>query len=171
MKRAFISDCEGPISKNDNAFEVTSHYVPDGDKLFTVISRYDDVLADVLKRPGYKAGDTLKLILPFLNAYDLTDQKTQEFSAQSLVLIPNVKDTLQYVRNIAHAFIVSTSYEHYIKALCQALNFPYENTYCTEVSMDKYHVTEEEKNKLREFAREISQMPLDCFSVLFWKIV
>jgi len=160
VKKAFISDCEGPISKNDNAFEVTSHFVPNGDKLFTVISRYDDVLADILKKPSYKAGDTLKLIIPFLKTYDVTNRKLREFSAQNLVLIPNVKDTLQYVRNIAHAFIVSTSYEHYIKALCQALNFPYENTYCTEVSMDKYHVTEEEKNKLKEFAREISQMPV-----------
>jgi energy-converting hydrogenase A subunit R len=66
MKKAFVSDCEGPISKNDNAFELTAHYVPNGDNLFTVISRYDDVLADVLKRPGYKAGDTLSLYCPFL---------------------------------------------------------------------------------------------------------
>ena len=160
MKKAFISDCEGPISKNDNAFEVTSYFVPNGNKLFTVISRYDDVLADILKKPGYKAGDTLKLIIPFLKAYGVTDRKMQEFSAQSLVLIQNVKDTLQYVRRIAHAFIVSTSYEHYIKALCQALKFPHEDTYCTEVSMDKYRITEEEKNKLKELAREISQMPI-----------
>jgi energy-converting hydrogenase A subunit R len=160
VKRAFISDCEGPISKNDNAFETTSHFVPNGDKLFTVISRYDDVLADVLKKRGYKAGYTLKLILPFLKAYGVTDRKMHEFSVQSLVLISNVKDTLRYVVNIAHAFIVSTSYEHYIKALCQALNFPYENTYCTKVSMDKYDVKEEEKNSLKDLAREISQMPI-----------
>ncbi|MCW3994032.1 MAG: haloacid dehalogenase-like hydrolase [Candidatus Bathyarchaeota archaeon] len=160
MKRAFISDCEGPISKNDNAFEITSHFVPNGDKLFTVISRYDDVLADVVKKPGYKAGYTLKLILPFLKAYDVTDQNMREFSAQSLILIPNVKDTLQYVRTMAHAFIVSTSYEHYIKALCQALNFPYENTYCTKVSIDKYHMTAREKNSLKKLTREIQQMPI-----------
>jgi len=160
LKRAFISDCEGPISKNDNAFEITSHFVPDGDKLFTVISRYDDVLADVIKKPGYKAGYTLKLILPFLRAYDVTDQKMREFSAQNFILIPNVRDTLQYVRNIAHTFIVSTSYEHYIKALCQALDFPYENTYCTKVSIDKYDIQEEEKKRLKELAREISQMPI-----------
>jgi len=159
VKRAFISDCEGPISKNDNAFEITSHFVPNGDKLFTVISRYDDVLADVIKKPCYKAGYTLKLILPFLKAYDVTDQKVREFSAQNLILIPNVKDTLQYVRNIAHAFIVSTSYEHYIKALCQALNFPYQNTYCTKVSIDKYHITAGEKNRLKELTKEIRQMP------------
>ncbi|MBE0520529.1 haloacid dehalogenase-like hydrolase [Candidatus Bathyarchaeota archaeon] len=155
-----MSDCEGPISKNDNAFEITSHFVPNGDKLFTVISRYDDVLADIIKKLGYKAGYTLKLILPFLKAYDVTDQKMREFSAQSLILIPNVRDTLRYVRKIAHAFIVSTSYEHYIKALCQALKFPYENTYCTKVNIDKYRVTAGEKSRLKELAREIQQMPI-----------
>lgn len=89
MKKVFTADCEGPISKNDNAFEITSHFVPNGDKLFTVISRYDDVVADVIKKPSYKAGYTLKLILPFLKAYDLTDQKMREFSAQSLRLFMN----------------------------------------------------------------------------------
>ncbi|MDI6847970.1 MAG: HAD hydrolase family protein [Candidatus Bathyarchaeia archaeon] len=160
MKRAFISDCEGPISKNDNAFEITEHFVPNGDKLFAVISKYDDVLADTLKRPGYKAGNTLKLILPFLKAYDVTDHKMREFSAKSLVLIANVKDTLQHVKTVTHAFIVSTSYEHYIKALCQALSFPYKNTYCTKLSIDKYSITEKEKTKLKRLAREITQMSI-----------
>ncbi|MGC9345757.1 MAG: HAD hydrolase family protein [Candidatus Bathyarchaeales archaeon] len=160
MKRAFISDCEGPISKNDNAFEITEHFVPNGDKLFTVISKYDDVLADVLKRPGYKAGNTLKLVLPFLKAYNVTDHEMREFSAQSLILIANVKDMLQYLRKVAHVFIVSTSYEHYIKALCQALGFPYENTYCTRLSINKYHITEKEKTRLKEIASEIAHMPI-----------
>ena len=160
MKRVFISDCEGPISKNDNAFEITARFVPNGDKLFTLISKYDDVLADVLKKPGYTAGSTLKLILPFLKAYDVTDAQMEEFSAQNLILIANSKDTLQHVRAVASAFIVSTSYEHYIKALCRAINFPYENTYCTKLSIDKYAVTEKEKMRLKEIAKEIAQMPM-----------
>jgi energy-converting hydrogenase A subunit R len=157
LKRVFISDCEGPISKNDNAFEITAHFVPNGDKVFTLISKYDDVLADVLKKPGYSAGGTLKLILPFLKAYDVTDRRMREFSAQNLILIANSKDTLQHVRSIASAFIVSTSYEHYIKALCKALDFPYENTFCTQLSIDKYSLTEQEKSRLKEIAREIAQ--------------
>jgi energy-converting hydrogenase A subunit R len=160
LKRFFISDCEGPISKNDNAFEITARFVPNGDKLFTLISKYDDVLADVLKKPGYTAGSTLKLILPFLKAYDVTDAQMEEFSAQNLILIANSKDTLQHVRAVASAFIVSTSYEHYIKALCRAINFPYENTYCTKLSIDKYAVTEKEKMRLKEIAKEIAQMPM-----------
>jgi len=160
LKRVFISDCEGPISKNDNAFEITAHFVPNGDKLFTLISKYDDVLADVLKKPGYSAGGTLKLILPFLKAYDVTDRQMKEFSAQNLILIASSKDTLQHVRAIASAFIVSTSYEHYIKALCKALDFPYQNTYCTRLSLDKYSIVEREKTRLKDMAKEIAQMPL-----------
>jgi energy-converting hydrogenase A subunit R len=160
LKRVFISDCEGPISKNDNAFEITANFVPNGDKLFALISKYDDVLADVLKKPGYSAGSTLKLILPFLKAYDVTDAQMEEFSAQNLLLIANSKDTLQHVRAVASVFIVSTSYEHYIKALCRAIDFPYENTYCTKLRLDKYAVTEQEKMRLKEIAKEIVQMPI-----------
>lgn len=98
MKKVFISDCEGPISKNDNAFEITSTFVPNGDRLFTVISRYDDVLAYVVKRPHYKAGDTLKLVLPFLKAYGVTDRKIREFSAKNLLLIQNAKENLRHAR-------------------------------------------------------------------------
>ena len=160
VKRVFISDCEGPISKNDNAFEAAARFVPNGDKLFTLISKYDDVLADVVKKPGYNAGDTLKLILPFLKAYGVTDERLKEFSAENLVLIAGSRETLKHVRSLSDAFVVSTSYEHYIKALCDELGFPFENTYCTRISLDKYVLSSRENSQLRELATEIAQMPM-----------
>ncbi|HOQ19948.1 MAG TPA: energy-converting hydrogenase A, subunit R, partial [Methanothermobacter sp.] len=30
MRKLFVTDCEGPISLNDNAFELASHFIPDG---------------------------------------------------------------------------------------------------------------------------------------------
>jgi energy-converting hydrogenase A subunit R len=181
LTRVFISDCEGPISKNDNAFEVTARFVPDGDKLFTLISKYDDVLADVLKRPDYSAGSTLKLILPFLKAYGVTDKQMEEFSAQNLILIANSEDTLRHVQSVASAFIVSTSYEHYIRALCKGIDFPYANTYCTKLNLDKYAINEQEEMRLKELAKEIVQMPMiamppkatkmEDFSVADWETI
>jgi energy-converting hydrogenase A subunit R len=158
VRRIFISDCEGPISKNDNAFEIMSHFVPNGDRIYSVTSRYDDALADVLKRAGYKAGDTLKLILPFLKAYDVTDEKMREFSAQNLIFIRNAKKSLLHIRNIAPAYIVSTSYEHYIRVLCEALEFPFKNTYCTKLRLDKYEMSPQEKAEVRKLGREIAEM-------------
>ena len=160
MKRVFVSDCEGPISKNDNAFELTSHFVPNGDKLFTVVSRYDDVLAEVVRKPGYEAGDTIKLILPFLKAYGVTDQKMRGFSAEHLVCIAGIGNTLQYVRGLAPAFIVSASYEHYLRSLCEVLNFPFENAYCTRVCLDNYGLGAKERQKLKQIAKELANMPI-----------
>ena len=158
MKHVFVSDCEGPISKNDNAYELTAHFVPAGDKLFSIISKYDDVLADVIQKPGYNAGDTLKFILPFLKAYDVTDEKMQEFSAQTLLIIAGTKETLNHILCIADAFIVSTSYEHYIKALCRFVGFPFENAYSTRICIDKYKLMPQEKTKLKALAKEIAAM-------------
>jgi len=160
VKRIFISDCEGPISKNDNAYELAANFIPNGDQLFANISKYDDVLADILRKPGYSAGSTLKLILPFFKAYSITDRQMEDFSSNNIILIANSQATLQYVQAIADAFIVSTSYQHYIKALCKALNFPYKNTYCTKVSLDKCAITPQEKDCLKKIAQEIAKMPL-----------
>lgn len=156
--RICITDCEGPISKNDNAFELTRNFIPAGEKLFKQISRYDDVQADIVKRRDYKAGDTLKLILPFLKAYKVTNKKMIEFSAQNVRLISGAKETLTFLRNTMPSFIISTSYEHYIRVLCLVLNFPFENTYCTTLNIDEFSLGNGERERIREFTTEICAM-------------
>lgn len=158
MDKVFITDCEGPISKNDNAFEIAELYIPDGGEFFTRVSRYDDFLADVVKKLGYKAGDTLRLILPFLKAYDVTNRKMKEFSSQDILLVPGAPDTLRFVNEIMPSFIVSASYEHYIRALCEVVGFPFQNTYCTKVNMDGYEIGEYERRRLKKIAKEIVGM-------------
>jgi energy-converting hydrogenase A subunit R len=159
-QRIFISDCEGPISKNDNAFELAAHFIPQGDKLFTLISRYDDILADIVKKPGYKAGDTLKLILPFLKAYGATNQAITEYSSKNVLLVPGAHKMLQFVKKVMPSFIVSTSYEQYIRALCSLIDFPYENVYCTRLDLDKYKLEEKEREHLKQLRNEISAFPM-----------
>ena len=162
-KRVFITDCEGPISKNDNAFELASHFIPEGERFYMQISRYDDVLAYVVKREGYNAGDTLKLIVPFLKAYGATNAKIAKLSAQNIVLMPGIKETLQFVQEMP-SFIVSTSYEHYIRTLCNVLDFPYSNVYCTCLDIDSHSVSSAELERLKEFRRQIHRLPLIEFS-------
>ncbi|MEM2102086.1 MAG: hypothetical protein QXM22_01065, partial [Candidatus Bathyarchaeia archaeon] len=158
--KIFVTDCEGPISKNDNAYELTCHFIPDGAKLFSVISKYDDVLADVLKRKDYKAGDTLKLILPVLKAYGVTNRQMIAFSEKNVLLVAGARDTMQFVQRIMPSFIVSTSYEHYLSVLCKVMVFPFENTYSTRVDLDKYAITETETKTLKQIVKEIAAMPM-----------
>jgi energy-converting hydrogenase A subunit R len=159
-KRVFISDCEGPISKNDNAFELATHFIPQGDRFFALISRYDDILADIVKKPSYKAGDTLKLILPFLKAYGATNQGIMEYSSENVLLVPGAKFLLRFVKAVMPSFIVSTSYEQYIRALCSLIDFPFQNVYCTKLDLDKYELNKRERERLKQLRKEISALPM-----------
>lgn len=155
----FFTDCEGPLTKNDNAYELTAHFIPQGEKLFRQLSVYDDILAYLLKKPGYNAGGTLKLILPFFKAYNLTDQEIEKFSQKNFLFVPNIIETLNFLRKIMPCFIVSTSYRPYIHALCKLLNFPEKNTSATEISLNRLQISESEKNRLKEYAKEIVSLP------------
>lgn len=159
-QRVFVTDCEGPISKNDNAFELCTHFIPNGASFFALISKYDDVLAEVVNKPGYKAGDTLKLILPFLKAYGATNQNIKEYSSRHVLLVLGAKETLRFVSDIMSSFIVSTSYEQYIDSLCDLTGFPFANVYCTRLDIDKYQTKENETRRLKELSEEISAMPM-----------
>lgn len=168
-RKVFISDCEGPISINDNAFELAGIFIEDGEKFFTILSKYDDILVDEVKREGYYAGGTLKLIVPFLKAYGATNRSIVDFSRENVLLLPGAKDTMQFIDGIMPSFIVSTSYEQYIQALCDVIKFPFENTYSTNLDMDAYSINEEDKEKLMEFRTTVMANPdFEVIDKIFW---
>jgi energy-converting hydrogenase A subunit R len=160
MSRQFNTDCEGPISKNDNAMELSEFYIPGGQHFFAVVSKYDDYWADIEKRPGYKAGDTLKLILPFLKVFGVTDEGIRQFSKEHLLLVPEAKEALQEIGAQLEAFIISTSYKPYIDALCEVTGFPEDQTYSTQMSLDQYSLKNEERERLTLLAKEIQEMEM-----------
>ncbi len=160
LGKLFITDCEGPISRNDNAYELAEHFLPEGAKLFTLISRYDDVQADIIKRQGYTAGSTLKLILPFLKAYGASNESIMRFSTENLLLMPGAPSTLRFVQGILPSFIVSTSFEQYMQALCKLVGFPYKNVYCTQLNIDEYPLSLEETRELKKLSGEIVDLPM-----------
>ncbi len=145
----FVTDCEGPLSVNDNAYEISDYFIPDGGIFFKILSEYDDILVE-RNTKGYLAGSTLRLISPFLKAYDLTEQDIIDFSEDNIFLIPGAKSMIQITKEIMPCYIVSTSYNQYIKALCDNINFSYENTYSTELNLDKFDLDEIEQDRLLE---------------------
>jgi energy-converting hydrogenase A subunit R len=159
MRPIFVSNCEGTISKNKNALELTAHFVPEGDRIYDIITKYDYVRANFPKRKDYKIGNTSKLVLPFLLAFDATNKNVEEFSLSNLVLRRNSKETLNYVKTISDAFILGTSYEHHARAICRETGFPLENTFCTKVNLDQFELTQKEKSKLKALAWEIGGLP------------
>ena len=136
VKKVFITDCEGPLTLNDNAYELADEFIEDGGKLFKIISRFDDYLVDDVKLENYHAGDTLKLIVPFYKLAGLTNEKMIKFSRENIYLVDGSDDTLRFANELIDSFIVSTSYGQYIEALCNYIDFPFQNTYHTQLDVD-----------------------------------
>ena len=158
--RIYVTDCEGPLTKNDNAQEIAARFIPDGAEFFARLSKYDDFLVDVAHKQGYNAGNTLRLIPPFFEAFSVSDEDVELFSAEGVLLVPGVAKALDQIRALLPTFIISTSYTPYLKALCDLTGFPVENVRCTELSLDAWEMPEEEADWLRGWAPRVCARPL-----------
>jgi len=158
-EKVYVTDCEGPVSKNDNAYEIADAFLKDGGKLFSLLSKFDDYLGDIEKIEGYRYGSTLKFILPFLKAAGVTDKDAKEFLKNNMVLIPGVRDTLREIKNLMKIYMVSTSYRHYIEAISEYIGMEKENIFCTEVDFDSYEMGEEERKAIAFYHERFLELP------------
>lgn len=156
----FFTDCEGPLTTNDNAFELASTFIPQGDHIFTTLSRYDDVLADIIQPPKYQAGSTLKFIAPFLKAYNVSNQMIQTYSSNHLILIQGTKPMLSLVQQLLPSYIVSTSYQQYLQALCTSIGFDSTHVFATTLDLDAFSLPIKEVKHLQQLRAEIASFPL-----------
>ena len=161
FEKSFITDCEGPLTLNDNAFELCAHFIDDGDELFKILSLYDDYLVDEVKKENYKSGNTLKLILPFFALENLKNDDLINFSQEHIYVVNDSKFLLKYLKNAMNTYIVSTSYGQYIEAVSNFMEFPFKNTYFTNVDMDGLNLTDEEIIKITNFKKQILENPKD----------
>ncbi len=148
-------DCEGPLTRNDNALELSRHFIPAGERLFTQLSRYDDIMAFMLKQPGYQSGNTLKLICPFFKAFGVKNQDIIDFSLDHILIMPGAEIFIKWMDKKGNSVIISTSYKQYIYALCDAIGFSRENTFSTDLDIDCLIPPEEECQRVKEMAYKI----------------
>jgi energy-converting hydrogenase A subunit R len=87
-------DMEGPLTPVDFAQELFLKQVDSGNRLYNILSRYDDILALELWRPGYEAGDTLALIVPFLVATGLDTPAIVDYAEEVCKSTSGASETL-----------------------------------------------------------------------------
>ncbi|WP_292605639.1 hypothetical protein [Methanobrevibacter sp. UBA188] len=161
FEKSFITDCEGPLTLNDNAFELAVHFIEEGGELFKILSLYDDYLVDIVKKDNYKAGNTLKLVLPFFVCENIKNDDLVNFSQNNIYAVDESKFLLKYLKGAMNTYIVSTSYGQYIEALSNYMEFPFENTFYTKVDVDALSLNDDEIKKVTEFKQKILDNPDD----------
>jgi energy-converting hydrogenase A subunit R len=136
MSKVAFFDLEGPISAQDNAYEVFG-LVPNGHEIFEVISKYDDILA-LENRPNYEAGDTLSLIAPFLVAHGIGEEEVFDVSKEAF-LLRGIKRMIEHLKEHDWSiYIISTSYQQHAYNIACQLGIDDEEVRCTMFPLDDY---------------------------------
>ncbi len=113
---------------------------PNGDKVFEIISRYDDLLT-LEEREGYEPGDTLALIVPFLVLHDISERNIISL-AEKASLTDGAAELVSWLQaNSWKVFCISTTYEQYAIHITQKLGIYAHNVACTPFPLDKFRQT------------------------------
>jgi len=94
----------------------------------------------------------------------------KDFSQENVLLIPGARATLGLLQFIMPTYIVSTSYEPYIRALCDLTNFSFNQCYCTRLDLDSHPLGNADQEKLRQFRLSIVDNPdFENLERIFWE--
>ncbi len=170
-------DLEGPLSPQDNAYDLMSLF-PNGDRVFEVISRYDDLLA-LEEREDYEPGDTLALIVPFLVLHSISENDITSL-ARKATLTAGAADLVAWLQsNRWQVFCISTTYEQYAFHITQELGIYAHRVACTPFPLDKLRVAlcKEETDLIRQAEEDILTMRPEadddrikrCLDIFFWE--
>ncbi len=133
-----IFDLEGPLSPQDNAYEVMK-LIEKGDHIFEVISKYDDVLT-LRGRKNYEPGDTLKLIIPFLVLNGISEDDIRRVSRQAKI-VNGAKALIKWLKGDDWKIhIISTSYEQHAYNIAEQVGVARDSVYSTKLPLDTYLV-------------------------------
>lgn len=164
-------DNEGPCTPNDNAQEnivALARKCGLGEKIgidfFQRLSNIDDIWGNfhrINKDPNYSSGHTLKVILPFYKTMEADSRWLYNFAKQSVRVVPNIEKVLANLNLKYNVWMISTSYEFFIRAFCDLVGFDFNKTCCTFVEkFDEIPITEKEKCILLDFMKEVADMPV-----------
>ena len=162
MANFICFDLEGPLSPQDNAYELMKLF-PNGDKIFEVISRYDDLLA-LEEREDYEPGDTLALIVPFLVLHDISENDIAALATKANLTDGAAELVSRLQSKSWKVFCISTSYEQYAIHITHKLGIYAHNVACTSFPLDRFRATlgKEDSALLRQTEQDILTMsPVD----------
>ena len=146
MANFICFDLEGPLSPQDNAYELMKLF-PNGDRIFEVISRYDDLLT-LEEREDYEPGDTLALIVPFLVLHNISEDDIAGLAVKAS-LTNGAAELISWLQsNSWKVFCISTSYEQYAIHITQKLGIYAHNVACTSFPISKFRQTLRKEDSL-----------------------
>lgn len=126
------------MTPEDYAFTLFSETIPDGERVFAALSRYDDLLT-MRGRNGYEPGDTLALLLPFITAHGLTWSELGQHAKSRARVMNGAAHMLQECCRASRPIhVVTTSYEQFAASVCELLEVDPQFLHSTALSEQQW---------------------------------
>ncbi len=109
---------------------------PNGDRIFEVISRYDDLLT-LEEREDYEPGDTLALIVPFLVLHNISENSIATLASKASLTGGAARLISSLETKGWKVFCITTTYEQYAFHLTQKLGIYAHKVASTPFPLDK----------------------------------
>lgn len=189
MRRTIFFDLEGPLSPQDNAYEVmklvgkegkAGEGGKEGARVFEAISKYDDFIS-LQEREGYEPGDTLALIVPFLLLHGVTEAEIKRVSERAK-LVDGARELFERLQEGGgekegkerekegkggekwEVYIISTSYEQHAYNVGRRLGVPEENIVCTRLDLEGARARLGEKEAFFSLVEKVEEDLIGLYS-------
>jgi energy-converting hydrogenase A subunit R len=113
---------------------------PNGEKVFEIISRYDDLLT-LEGKEDYEPGDTLALIVPFLVLHNISEDDITKLAIRASLTGGADKLISRLKSQGWNVFCISTSYEQYALHITRRLGINAQNVACTPFPLNRLRIT------------------------------
>lgn len=167
--RQFICNCHGLIAMNDSTRNLCKKFIRHGDRVFDILSRYEDItLYPVKAAKEGAARRMMDIVIPMLKVSGATDHSAYEFCRNDLRLMPGADKMLRYLHGLLPCYVNTSAFEHHMMSVSDSTGFPMSNINCSQVSFDTMEINREESKEIREMISRISSMrPSDLPDGLF----
>jgi len=156
MPFMFFTDWEGPWILTDFALEL-SMAVFNNPRFFRNLSLYDDYLAYELKKEGYEAGYTVKLLVPFLVAAGVGNSRVSEIAELTAKFVPDAREAMSRLQKKWRPVVISTSYTQYLERTASMINVR-GYLHGTTVNFDEIEIEDELKEYLLKSIDRIASL-------------
>jgi len=151
----FFTDWEGPWVLTDFAYEIAIAFF-NNHEFFERLSQYDDYLALIEKEDDYEAGDTLRLLAPFIVALNIDSEELKKFAEEVVVYTPDAEESMKRLLKY-EPVVISTSYIQFLEVTTKYLGV--KKYHGTIFKPEKYSLPKNEKDFILEAVEIIAILP------------
>ena len=157
--RQFICSSHGLITMNNNARNLCARFIKNGDRVYDVLSKYEEV--SIFQGNTMKEGasrDLIRTMAPLLRANGVTDHSAYTFGKEDLKLMPGAERAMKYIADLQPTFINTSSIEQHMMSVAEKLGFNMGNINSSQLPFEPIVINKKEARELREMCTTISKM-------------